>query len=46
MAQSEYRAETEHGKRGGFGVNKNSVILANQTLMRKHIEELTNKCKP
>jgi hypothetical protein len=41
MAQNEYRLETERGKRVVFGVDKNSVILANQTLMSKQMEELT-----
>jgi hypothetical protein len=38
MTQNEYHAETKCGKKGMFGVNKSSVILADQTLMSKQME--------
>jgi len=37
IAQNKYRAETERGKRGVFGVSENSAILVNQKLMSKQI---------
>lgn len=43
MAQNANRAETERGKRAVIGVNKNSIILANQTLISKQMEELTKQ---
>lgn len=41
MAQNEYCADKEKGKRGVFGVSEGNPILANQEAMHKQLEALT-----
>ena len=43
MTENEHRADSEKKKRGVFGVNDNTSILANQTTMNKHLETLTKQ---
>jgi len=43
MTENEHRVDAEKKKRGVFGVNDNTAILANQTTMNKHLETLTKQ---
>ena len=42
MTENEHR-DSEKKKKGVFGVDDNTAILANQTTMNKHLETLTKK---
>jgi len=43
MTENEHRADAKKKRRGVFGVNDSTALLANQTAMNKHLETLTKQ---